>query len=426
MEFLELVIYMVILKTYYYMEETGRKNSFERFPYLRALTERIDDQALERREVEGSAQAHRYRSLAAKLGEDDVLTTALDLSLAAMHVPEFGAYLNYYTGNRVTIQLAFELQGVFCPAFEEISYRLKQIQKICRVDRKKGLLLSAELEGENELYAYLTGSDMPPQSTGALEYFSWKSRLHRPFIREELIKKGTDCLRKKGIWQISGAGGRRFLAKCAAKTLKMNLLIVDLKSGNEIFETGVCDFFMRAARIAFLWEAIVCVGGITKELLSDWKMTETQFFKLIALPFVEADHPLILCTDGEVRFLGEKGAYILCSELEGTTRREREILFDGFSKMYDLNVDCARSCVCYPLSASEIAYAVDAWRSGAQEPEAEDFSRICRGVLRRGERNIYGEVLYPSVGFSDLKLPEDMHGVLRQICTGATEGHVIF
>lgn len=46
MNFLETAIYRIILKTYMYMQETGRTESFERFPYLRALTARLTEEAL--------------------------------------------------------------------------------------------------------------------------------------------------------------------------------------------------------------------------------------------------------------------------------------------------------------------------------------------------------------------------------------------
>ena len=47
MNFLEITIYRIILKTYLFFEETGRQNSFERFSYLRVLTERLTKECLD-------------------------------------------------------------------------------------------------------------------------------------------------------------------------------------------------------------------------------------------------------------------------------------------------------------------------------------------------------------------------------------------
>lgn len=47
MNFLETTIYRIILKTYLFFEETGRQNSFERFSYLRVLTERLTEECLD-------------------------------------------------------------------------------------------------------------------------------------------------------------------------------------------------------------------------------------------------------------------------------------------------------------------------------------------------------------------------------------------
>lgn len=41
MEFVETAIYAVMVRTYFHFEKTGRTNSFERFPYLKMLTERL-------------------------------------------------------------------------------------------------------------------------------------------------------------------------------------------------------------------------------------------------------------------------------------------------------------------------------------------------------------------------------------------------
>ena len=425
MRFLEIVIYKVILKTCIYIEETGRRNSLERFPFLRMLTERLNEEALEREAGDGTAQTVCYRRLTAELLEGDkVLITALDLILAAMHVPEFGAYLNYFTGNHVTLQLAFELEGVFYPDFEAVFGRLKQLEKICRVAKKNMQLSFWELEGDNALYAYLTGADKPPLPAG-VEYFGWDDELHEMFIRGELAREGARCLQTNGIWQISGAGGRIFLAKHTAKLLKKNMLVAKLSNKMEFSKKSISDFFTELARGAFLWDTVVCISGITEDLPGEWKAAD--FLGLAADPFLKAHIPLILCTDGGVEFSGEEKVYILHSRLEETTREEREAVFCGFGRLYGLNLDCVHYSVRFPLTASEIARAVNVWRKeGGGRLEETCFSRICCDILRQGRTDIYGEVLYPTVGFSDLKLPDNMREVLGQICTGVDKGHTVF
>ena len=71
MNFLETAIYRIILKTYMYMQETGRTESFERFPYLRALTARLTEEALDQWQQDKGVQAARYYSLISRMNGAD-------------------------------------------------------------------------------------------------------------------------------------------------------------------------------------------------------------------------------------------------------------------------------------------------------------------------------------------------------------------
>ena len=96
MNFLETAIYRIILKTYVYMQETGRTESFERFPYLRVLTGRLTEEALEQWQQDNGVQAVRYYSLISRMNgadsqdkedglESDILCNVLDRVLKLLH-----------------------------------------------------------------------------------------------------------------------------------------------------------------------------------------------------------------------------------------------------------------------------------------------------------------------------------------------------
>ncbi|MDE6054336.1 MAG: hypothetical protein K2G55_11355 [Lachnospiraceae bacterium] len=150
MNFLEITIYRIIFKTYMFLEETGRQNSFERFPYLRVLTKRLTKECMEIWQCDTGVEASRYYELLHRICgtekdlENTILYNALDLCLTAAYVPEFAVYLNYYTGNIVTIQLASELEGVTHSSYNGIVRRLQKLQKICSVDWNKKI---APLQG---------------------------------------------------------------------------------------------------------------------------------------------------------------------------------------------------------------------------------------------------------------------------------------
>lgn len=454
MNFLETTTYRIILKTYLFLEATGRQNSFERFPYLRVLTERLSEECLKTWQHDTSVEASRYsRLLDCICGQTDVsdyniLCNALDLCLAAAYVPEFAAYLNYYTGNVVTIQLASELDGVTHSSYDEIIRRLRKLQRVCFVDWGKNLLPYAAIEIDNVLLSYLTHSvDLFPKLfPDEIECFDHDAALHPMFIRQNLAVEGANWLQHvtplaaptgitqttdspANVLQISGNGGRRFLARHIARLMKRDLVLINVAKCKDKFETGTEEehFWSSLVHVAFLKNAVVCLDGITASLLSPSQIDQSTFVSTAIQPFVETGIPVILYTDADLCFSSDRSLQprlhqILLGE---TTRQEREAILRGFSELYHLPVDCAHYSIQYPLSPSEIADIVTCWRN-AGHTSTKDFADLCNEILYRKDEHLFGQILYPSVRFEDLILPSRTKQTLEQICCAAAKGYRIF
>lgn len=454
MNFLETTTYRIILKTHLFLEATGRQNSFERFPYLGILTERLTAECLEAWQHDTSAEASRYAGLLERICDEtasadySILCNALDLCLAAATVPEFAAFLNYYTGNTVTIQLASELDGVTYSSFDAIMRRLQKLQKICFVDWDKTPLPYATIEIDNVLLSYLTNSaDLFPRLfPDWIECFDCDTALHPMFVRQHFAVEGADWLQRASaplstpadkartnhlaanILQISGHGGRRFLARHIARLMKRDLLLIHVPECKDQFENGVDakHFWSSLVHAAFLKNAIVCFCGITASLLSPSQIDRSAFVSTAVLPFTRAELPVILCTDADICFSSDihLQPYLHQIQLGETTRQEREAALRGFAGLYTLPVDCARLSVQYPLSPSEIAGVVTRWRTIANT-SSKDFGSICSDILYKGEEPLFGQILYPSVRLDDLILPDRTRQTLEQICCAAAEGYRI-
>lgn len=444
MDFLETTVYRIILKTYVLMQETGRIDSFERFPYLRVLTERLTGEVLEQWNHDAGVQAERYYELLYRInggsqedeGEElevNVLCNALDLCLAAMYVPEFAAYLNYYTGSIVTIQLASEMEGITCSDYSDIIRRLKKMQKICHVDWKKCPLPYAPIECDDILLAYLTGEDKTDEVfSGEIEWFGHAAGLSPMYIRQDAAVEGAEWLKDTGsaarLLLISGKGGVRFLAKHISHILGKDLLLVDAAKCRNFFGEDAGRFWGKLVHAAFVQGALVCIHSITTSLLSQIQITEADFQEIAVRPFVEAEIPVILCAEtgmGVISGISGKKLRVHSIHYKETTRAEREAVFAGLAGRYHIPLDCAYFSVRYRLSASEIARAFEMWRC-AGEAVPEKLSHICDDILYKSQEKVFGQILYPSVGFSDLKLPQYMKSVLEQICSSVNKGYKIF
>lgn len=437
MEFAETAIYAVMVRTYLYFEETGRTNSFERFPYLKILTERLTEDALSMWERNEGIQGIRYWELLRSIGNgedvDPVIHTAFDLCLAAACVPEFAVYLNYYTGNIATVQLAFELEGSFCPRYEEVVDRLRCLQKICRIDWKKVPVSYAAMEVDHRLMAYLFAEDASDDGRlqlpvfGNGEWFLYEETLHPMFVHQELANECAEWLRSRGpqtVLQISGSGGRRFLAKHIARLLEENLFLVSAEKLRDFFTETADERKGELIRELFWRKGMLCLYGMRAELLAEWQVTEEDFRNSVMRPLLNMGIPILLCT--ERRFLfHDCGLIGKRAELQPLTREERQQVFEGFAAMYGLTIDCAHYSVRYRLSAKETAGAVAQW---IQEPSGteQSFARIVTELHSGRSKKALGNILYPTVGFADLKVPDEIRGVLDRICCSVMKGYTIF
>ncbi|MCH5265792.1 MAG: ATP-binding protein [Lachnospiraceae bacterium] len=437
MEFIETAIYAVMVRTYFYFEDMGRTNSFERFPYLKTLTERLTEEALDAWEHGAEIQESRYWELLKSIGGrekvDPVVHTALDLCLAASCVSEFAFYLKYHTDNTATLQLAFELEGISFPSYKEISDRMLQLQKICRIDWQRSPLSYATLEADHRLLAYLLVDEksnseplrLPAFGNG--EWFLCQEPLHPMFVHQELANECAEWLQEglsPAVLQIAGKGGRRFLTKHIARLLGQNLFLMSAEKCREFFTETAEEQKGELIRELFWQDGILCLHGLQTEMFAKWQASEEDFWKNVVSPLLDTGIWILLCTEEHFSFdysrlIGKK------VDLKPLSREERQLVFEGFASMYGLSIDCVRYSVRYRLSAGEIASAVGLWRQEGTGTE-QDFTRISTQLLNSRNEKTLGSISYPTVELADLKVPDEIQQTLEQICCSAIYGYRIF
>lgn len=465
MNYLQTVIGGIIRQAYLYMERTNRPDSFERFPYLGMLAERFvePERALSGEESayaltgEDAETKKRYELLLKRLcgeGEfgrkekEQVLKTAADLALASALLTEFAAYLNYYTGKGPTLQLAFEMCGQFCPDYVKVTQYRKLLGQVLRIE-KKNLSGCADIEAGHELFSYLAGDD--DQGDSSLEEelmgngrFRYQTPLHPMYIREELADTGANLLEQGGyVLYICGEGGKRFLVKHIAKRLKKDVLFVradKLCKEQESPEEPLGNLVRRA----FLFSCMVCIyeGESAQIKKEEVQMREGLSHAVHSL--VSSGIPIILCmkeyTDvlptsckGKERIdqipadagFCQKG--MLRIGLAPLTRAERQKVWAGFAKQYDLKEDIEQCSIKYRMNAREIAEVVEEWRRCGTAVEGENsISGICCRVLSAGEKEKLGMVQTPEVSMTDLIVPEAVRRTLKEICCGALKSYRIY
>ncbi|MCM1538846.1 MAG: ATP-binding protein [bacterium] len=495
MRYLEKRIRQAVLRVYDYMEKTGRQDSFARFPYLETFVQSGNvletESGAERKsskadlsaqetafcEVQSREEEARYEAFLYKLSgkkEDAVLKTVVDLALAAALVTEFAAYLNYYTGNRATIQLAFEICGEFCPDYAEVRKNWERLRCAFCVE-KKNPIGYANIEADHELIFYLAGDQTWNGVWGwEAERFCHESSLHPMYIREETARRGAELLGEgNAILHICGRGGKRFLVKHIAKRMGNDVLFVQ---ADQICGDGEDEEYrrMRMLRRAFLHDCMVCIrkeeqGAPEQEQGASKQEGTAEELLRAARTFWEAGITVILCTEDALEFsaandrdgimahpsvaagtdrIGPLHVRIARIELTPLSREQRMRVWSGFAEQYRIEEDIEQCSVLYRLNAAEIARAVEEWESGrsgkvpvVQEDGgmdagneadrlpvncAERLTDICCRMLCAGETQKLGTVIRPSVELSDLIVSEQMKRRLEEICCGALQRYRIY
>lgn len=437
MSFLEKLATRTIWKTAEYFENTGRLQNLERFPYLQLLCGNVSELTnLFREEPAGIApediQAERYhallQSLSAGLDEQVLVTTlamAVDLSITVLLLPEFAAYLNYYTGYYATIQLAFEITGIAFPSYEQGKALWQRLCNVFCMESKTPLIYT-NIEGNNEVLAFLC--NQPPESPELEKWAEWQrcaDNLQPMYIRKTLAETGAKELASEKILLITGEGGKRFLAKHIAHLLQKDLLLISLRIPGTAEEAGIK--LEQALHTAFLGNAAVCIYDIDENTLKQTYENELSFLFKAVLPFVRAGIPLLLCAKAMFDLPSCGEIHIRHLHLPALSGEEQRAVWTGFAGQYTLPETPDACSAKYRLTASEISRAVSEWNQQSQtEKTTAKFSHICYRILSEGENALLGTVLEPSVSLKQLCLPETMRHTLGEICTGVLNSHRIY
>lgn len=412
----------VILRTYNYLEQTGRINKPGHFPYLKyrmSCTNEIIES-----NMDGQLQRYNYILKEVSMGEDiGIISTLLDLSLASALVPEFETYLKYYTGYTATAQLALELEGYNNIGYGMLHCILQKIQSVCLVDWNTSVLPYAEVKADDVLIAYLTDEvtlDLGYKNV-AYWFLDW-NELHPFFVREDIKDTAIDALEKGKVVQIAGTGGKRFIAKHVANEKEKNLLFLDMEKFIKKDAEQRKQMLQKSIHSSFIYNGIWCMYNIKEEFIQGLGGTEL-FWSDYILSVVEAGVSVILCTDERLAFLDSQ---ICRLELLPLTRKEREMVWMGFRQLYHLDIDVVSHSVYYLLSASEIAEVVNLWKKKCNKRERMDWSRLCYEVM--GKRCSYklGEVIYSEVDFEDLEIEEESKQILKQASYYAKYIHQVY
>lgn len=444
MNYLRTVLHLIIIRTVQYFDNAGYKGELQRFPGIRRIIDSVtaeDIYAWANPQKEEYVRYERLMEITGQIKEKDhVIQSAVELCLAVVYMPEFAAYIQQQTGNGVTLQLAYAIEGIEFPDPKDIQRKLYGLESICWIDRKKSPIQHLELFLDDRVMWYLMGNDLYDSSSFVV--FRCSSPLHPLYANENIVERGEKHLGKSGtLLQISGRGGKRFLVKHISRAMKKDFLLYSFEKFEDLFDRKFGIKRMELMREALLLEAGICIYGITDEKLKEVKVKEEWLGENLVKQIVDRKIPLILCTDGEVNLENsevlqegmdteqERDSKLLVLELPFPQYSDRKRIWKGFSKQYNLDIDCGQYAEKYRMTASETAKTLNRWHQRQNYISLKsniEFSKLCYETIVENQESSLGKVIYPKVKMEDLKVQKYTRDLLKQVIAGVKRKQQIY
>jgi len=420
------------------LEEMGKEKSLDKFPILYSLMTSLNEEDIREWSEKGENDDNGYTKAVKRLNNDNVLRSLLDLSIAVFYYPEADAFLTHNFGHGVNLKLAFLLEGISFPEERDVIEKAEKAKSIFSFDDKAFPLCYSPVSIDEKTVFFLNDENMVnPLLSDFTEYYGAGKTEERSIVNSGLVDEGLSFFKAGGrTAQISGHGGRRFIARRIADGLNKDFLFINLR--DFLHEAGKNEFQKYKGallREAELDDAGICFFGIDKpflsedrELIRDLALLERLLFR----PVNDRNIPLILCTDHNRALLslsdpGDFRNLRLPGDLKLDDRRK---LWEEVLKGSGSSLDPDELSLRYRLNASEISAV---WKSfievrGNSDNEDDDnelLTRVSIEELMKGEEAVLGRVIYPDIRLDDVKVKPRIKTILNDVISSVRSSSVI-
>ena len=298
----------------------------------------------------------------------------------------------------------------------------------------KSPLLFQEIRMDDRMVAFLSGSDLPiGRISTYCQYFSRESALHEAFTNEKLIDRGVAFFERGGkALQLSGFGGRRFIAKHIAKRIGVDFLFADLM---DITGNGMEHFNHiknELVREALFLNAGICIYDITEDITGKNNDYKAEILERDVLTnILNWDIPLILCSDTSKPIVKkvENNESLILEFPENISFDERKRVWEGFIRLYGLDIDANEAAMRYRLSASETMNMIRGLGS-IEEGEAQDknaaLAKLSLSAAGLDKSLQLGRIVYSNTKLSDVKLKPELKCIIENGINSAKVDYRVF
>ncbi|MCR5777189.1 MAG: ATP-binding protein [Lachnospiraceae bacterium] len=433
MHFLETTAKLIVLRCEQVLEMRGLKSGFEDFDELARIVGEVS-----REEVQYWADAQenpaediytaRYTELLSMMHADNILQTLVDLAIASYLIPQFVDYLEVRFGMKNCIELACRLESEGMIGEEQIIRYAEEVSKFFNIEIKSTQLRYEIVSIDTMLMSYLSGSDeVAVILSDSIELFKPKSeKLNDVFALESMIERGAEWFSDAhASLQLSGSGGRRFLAKNIAKKINKDFIFVDIEAFICSAEGDRKRYVNALKKEALLLNAGICVWNITEKVFPG-KASEVRNLAGVMLKLlVRNGIKLILCADSDENIFGRNYDDNLVMKLPGEiSYSDRLNLWNGLTACEGLEFDCEVLARTYRLNASDIHDALRQYKNEKADGQKR-LSEICQSVALKKGADAVGRVVIPKIRLADVKVNDEIGRQINEVLIGARANRML-
>lgn len=360
-------------------------------------------------------QGIRYQYVTEVLLERDAAANdVLDLSLAIMLFPQFGAALRKETGAEATVKNGYLAEKNKAADYKEMKRTYELLCRAFLVDREKEPFFENPFYIDNRLYGFLGGEDE----------IDWKIRnwakLYLPDTKKRPLQTGvSDAMQMqqlaasfkdgKNIWLLNGdMQESQEILKIAAKNSEEPLIFVDIDAaeGAEIQKN-----IALAVREAFFYQAYVCIFLQKEE--------NGTAGRLFIEELERQDIPYCICGKQNMELFYSIEQYISIIEFPDIRRYDRIYLWNTILEELELSIDASSYARKYSFNRAKMgkifSQLTDYKEQGIPLTE-EVVEDLCKRVSYIEAEK--GELIAPNpeISIDKLVLSADKKEILYKIC----------
>ena len=362
------------------------------------------------------AEGERYRYLVEQvLMEDAAANDVLDMALALMFYPVFGAELKRETGSEATVRNGYLAENEINTDYQELQRTYELLRRIFISDSDRFPFFDDPFYVDNRLFGFLGGDDEPAfELRNCVSFYLYRTSGEEmeqmDWCRKQEMEELCECLKQlRAVWLLGNEWQEQTeILKKAAHDSQRNLIFLDVSKVEKEQMERVAELVIREA---FFYQAYVCL--IMKQENDDIK---SQFF---LREFEKKGLSICICAKENLELLYSAHTFFSRFYFHDIRSYDRIMIWEEMADKLGISLDVKGFARKFPLGRAKlrtIYYQLMECKKAGLPLTGENIANLCKGVAYMEVEK--GELIAPNpeMSLDKLILSPEKKEILSKIC----------